>query len=124
MLFCCFLSYRAGLQRAFGHALNSWNPPHETFAKEYLQQVHRGERTVRLDAFVWKDYYASIAWYRSLLSGWRGGTEPASPDSLQPGQHVYTFQETVQREQVARHIADTIDRYKDVVLVCHITKRR
>ncbi len=119
-----FLPYQAALQRAFGHALNSWDPPHETSAAEYLQQIHRGERTVRIDAFVWRDYYASIAWYRSLLYGGRSGTEPAPLDSLRPGQQVYTFQEAVQRDLVARYAADTIDRYKDVVLVYRITRRK
>lgn len=119
-----FFPYRAALHRALSHELNHWDPPQETFAAEYLQQIQRGERVMRLDALVWKDYYASLAWYRALMHPSDVGVEPTPLDSLRTGQHVYTAQEQIQRDLVAQYAADTIDRYKDVVVVYRITGRR
>lgn len=118
------LPYQRTLERVLGHQLNHWDPPFETEATEYLQQMHRGARVAQLDTFVWKDYYASVAWYRSVIYGLRDSTETALLDSLRPGQRVYTFQPRVQRELTTRYTADTVERYKDSVVVYRITARR
>jgi hypothetical protein len=116
--------YRDTLRRVLNHELNWWDPPFETYATEYLQQMHRGVRPAQIDAFVWKDYYASIAWYRSLIYGLRDSVESTPLDSLQPGQRVFTFQPKVQSSLTARFAADTVERYKDSVVVYRITARR
>ena len=118
------LPYRAALLRVFQHELNYWDPPFETDAASYMQQLHRGQRKRRVDAFVWKDYNASIAWYRSVIYGFRDSTETVALDSLKAGQHVFTFQPQVQAGLTARFIADTIERYKDSVVLYRIQAQR